>query len=242
MLSACATSTPTYSAPIAFSKLSLPAEGNLVLLGVSARLSTEENEIAAAKEVAARKVSMYHGLTASFEQVHIIGAGFFDFQNDTLSRVDYNQDLGKHIERLSFDPDVDFFRDSNGNVFIRFSYPATFPGSITYQFGKDPNSRPEWIRQPPDKINGFVAGLGRSPRLFRFADTFMRSREAAAIAIAARISTEIETEEAVVQNYQSAIQFHRQSIASMTHFLVLETWVDPQTRAVYTLAIAQSAN
>lgn len=222
--------------------VTLPSQNNLVILGVSARLSTRENELAAASELAARKVAMYHGLTASFEEVQVIGARFFDFEHGIHSRVDYNQQLEKHIDRLSFDPDRDVFRDNNGNVFIRFTYPATFPGRINHQFGKELDGRPEWIRRPPEEINGFKAGVGRSGRLDRFADTFRRSQEAAAIAIASRISTEIQAEETTVQNLQATMQFRRQSIANMTHFLVLETWIDPQTRAVYTLAIAQPAN
>jgi hypothetical protein len=218
-----------------------PNDGSLVILGVSARLSTRTNELTVASAAAARKAAMYHGLTASFEEMQFIGAGFFDYRHDTHSWVAYDQQLGKYIERLSFDPDRDVFRDNNGNVFIRFIYPATFPGNISYQFGKRPDGSPEWIRQPPGEINGFVAGVGRSGRLDRFADTFARSYEAAAIAIAAKISTTIETEETAIQS-RATVQLHRQSRANMTHFLILETWIDPQTRAVYTLAIARPAN
>jgi hypothetical protein len=155
--------------------------------------------------------------------------------------VEYDQQLEKYIERLNFDPDKDVMRDNNGNVFIWFTYPETFPGSISYRFGTRSGGRPDWIRQPPEEINGFVAGVGRSGRLDRFADTFTRSYEAAALAIAARISTEILTEDTAIQN-QAALQVRRQSMADMTHFLILETWIDPQTRAVYTLAIARPAN
>ena len=195
-----------------------------------------------ASEVAARQISMHHGLTASFEEVQFIGARFFDFAHDRFSKVYYDQKLESRVERLSFDPDRDFYRDNNGNVFIRFTYPAAFPAIINHQFKNESTGRPEWIRRPPDTINGFMAGVGRSGRLYRFADTFVRSQEAAAISIASRISTTIETEETVILNFQSTLQFRRLSTASMTHFLVLETWIDPQTRAVYTLAIAQPAN
>jgi hypothetical protein len=218
-----------------------PNHGGLVIIGVSARLSTRVNELAAATEVAARKAAMYHGLTASFEEVQIIGAGFFDYVHDTHSWVDYDRQLERYIERLSFDPDKDLFRDSNGNVFIRFTYPETFPGNISYQLGTWFDGRPEWIRQPPEEISGFIAGVGRSGRLDRFADTFTRSFEAAALAIAARIYTEIEAEDTIIQS-RTTLQFRRQSIANMTHFLILETWIDPQTMAVYTLAIARPAN
>jgi hypothetical protein len=218
-----------------------PNQGNLVILGVSARLSTRANELAAATEMAARKAAMYHGLTASLEEVQIIGASFFDYVHDTHSWVDYDRQLERYMDRLSFDPDKDLVRDSNGNVFIRFNYPAAFPANIRYQSDRDPDGRPEWIRRPPEEINGFVAGVGRSGRLDRFADTFTRSYEAAALAIAARISTTIEIEGSTIQN-QTTSQFHRHSIANMTQFLIIETWIDPQTRAVYTLAIAQPAN
>ena len=239
-LFACATSG-TPGTPVSNHIKTLPNQGSLVILGVSARLSTRANEIAAAKEMAARKAAMYHGLTASFEEVQFIGAGFFDYVHDTHSWVDYDRQLEWHMEKLSFDPKRDLFRDNNGNVFIRFIYPAAFPGRISYQFGTRADGRPDWIRQPPGEIHGFIAGVGRSARLFRFADTFSRSFEAAALAIAAKISTEIETRDSA-GHYRTEVEFRRQSIASMTNFLILETWIDPQTRAVYTLAIARPEN
>jgi hypothetical protein len=239
ILCACVTSE-TPETPVSHI-ITQPNQDSLVILGVSARLSTRANEVAVATEMAARKVAMYHGLIASFEEVQIIGAGFFDYVHDIHSWVNYDQQLEKYMDRLSFDPDKDLFRDSRGNVFIRFSYPAIFPGIINYQFEKRADGRPEWIRQPPGEINGFIAGVGRSGRLERFADTFTKSCEAAAVAIAANISTMIETTDMTIEN-QTALQFHRQSMANMTHFFILETWIDPQTGAVYTLAIAQPEN
>ena len=227
--------------PFVYSMQTLPGQNALVILGVSGRQLNHADEIAIAREEAARKASMYHGVTASAVELLSMGPGYLDYIHESYSWVDYEQPFENYTDRLSFDEKKDIFRDRNGNIFIRFSYPATFSGNINYQFERNPDGRPAWINRPPSEIGGFMAGVGRSGRLFRYSDTFRASFEAAAVAIASRASTYIGEDDTSSQN-QAAIQTYRRSVGRLTQFLVLETWIDPETSAVYTLAIAQPAN
>ena len=235
-LSACASSAPPAVTPSHM--ITLPGQGSMVILGMAARQSSRANEIALAKETAARKASMYHRVFAGKVERSYVGIGYFDYIQDSQTWVEYDQLLERYMDRLSFDEDKDIFRDANGNVFIRFTYPVSFPERINYQPLRDNIGRPEWVSKPPAEISGFKAGVGRSGRLDRFTDTVTKSYEAAAVAIASRISTVVTTEDITIYN-QSSQNISSRSEAVMTNFLVLETWIDPQTRAVYTLAIAR---
>ena len=227
--------------PPSYSMITLPGQSTLTIIGASGRQLLHPEEIAIAQEEAARKVSMYYGVTASAVELMNIGSGFLEYEYDSYSWVDYEHPYENFTNRLSFDEKKDVFRDSNGNIFIRFSYPAAFPGNVSYQFEKGRDGRPAWINRPPSEIAGFTAGVGHSGRLERFSDTFRASYEAAAVAIASTASTFIGTDNVSTLNH-SETQIYRQSIGRLTNFLVLETWVDPKTRAVYTLAIARPAN
>ena len=228
----------TVGRPSEYSMITLPGRNNLVILGASGRQLRHTDEIAIAREEAALKASMYHGFTASAVELFSAGPGYLDYMHESYSWVDYNQPAEYYMERLTFDEAKDVFRDRNGNVFIRFSYPAAFPANINYRFERNPDGRPVWTIRPPSEIAGFVAGVGHSGRLVRFSDTFRASYEAAAVAITSRVSTYIGEDNVSVQD-RAGTQIYRRSVGNLTQFLVLETWIDPQTRGVYTLAIAR---
>lgn len=238
-LCACAGSVaPSPSPPLL---ITLPNQGSLVILGLSPRMSTRANELEAATEDAARKASMYHWVYARFEEIENIGLGFFDYYRESNAWVEFDQNLEKYIDRLSFDKDKDVTRNKDGTVYVRFTYPASFSGNVNYYFKRDQSGRPEWTIRPPVEIGGFIAGVGRSGRLDRFSDTVTRSYEAAAISIASRAFTYMSSVDASIQN-QVESRVHRQSMGSLTQFLILETWIDPENRAVWTLAVARPTN
>ena len=218
--------------------VTLPKSGELHVLGVTGRQSSRTAEIEMAMEDAARKVSMYHIVWASIDAVQNIGSSFFDYYVDSKTRVEYDMRLERYMQRLKFDPDRDVSRNKDGAVFVSFTYPAAFPGNISYNYGKNPDGSPEWVHKPPREIGGFAAGIGRSGRLSKFGDTFKKSYEAAAASIVSNASTSIMTKDSSVQSQVNS-QIILQSSGYLTHFLVLETWIDPETRAVYTLAIAK---
>ena len=218
--------------------ITLPEQGNLIILGVAGRQSTRERELNIAKEDAARKASMYHRVYGNLIEWHYIGPGFFDYDMDSSNWLEYDEELEVYMDRLRFDPDKDLTRDHNGVTYIRFTYPANFPGNIAYWIGKNPDGSPEWTTRPPDSINGFITGVGRSGRQERFSNTVRRSYEAAVISIVSKVSTSMETSDTSIQR-QTESQIRRQSSATLSNFLVLEIWVDPQTGAVWTLAIAR---
>jgi len=221
--------------------VTLPKSGELVVLGVAGRQSSRNAEIKIATEDAARKIAMYHGVWASVKSVQSIGSGYLDYFLDTETRLEYDQQLDQYREKLKFDPDRDIVRNSDGAVFIRFTYPLNFPGTVNYKSGKNPDGSPDWTTKQAQPIGAFITGVGRSGRQDRFGDTVRKSYEAAAASIVTNYSTYIDSSNTSVGS-ANEMYISQVSEGLLMNFLVLEVWVDPKTRAVYTLAIASQIN
>ena len=219
--------------------LTPPQPGSLHIIGVSGRQSSREAEIENAREDAARKAAMYHGVTVSHESVQEIGSGFLDYYASSETHVDYDEDLEPYMDRLTFDPRRDLLANERG-VFIRFSYPALFPGRIAYSFSRNPDHSPVWISHQPQEINGFMAGVGYAARQFRTQDTFAISCNSAAASIVSHFSTTLTSTGISAESWNASV-INQTSEGRLSHFLVLEIWIDPRTQAVWTLAIAQGA-
>ena len=217
-----------------------PQAGSVVIIGVSGRTLTRNTAIENAREDAARKASMYHSVYVYSESIQDIGSGFLDYYAATDTTIRYNDQLEFYKERLTFDPDRDVLTNDNG-VYVRFTYPVSFPGFINYSFARNLNDRPEWINNAPREIGGYMVGVGFSAKLFKRSDTFDKSCESAAAALVSQLSTRITTR-GVSDSNQSTSVIIQTSEGRLSNFLVLEIWVDPQTNAVWTLAIAQRAS
>jgi hypothetical protein len=217
-----------------------PTSNELVIVGVSGRQTKKEAEIQLAREDAARKVSMYFGVSAEVESSQYTGVGFFEVAVDTTVTVEYDQQIERYLDKLVFDPERDVFTMNNA-VYVRFTYPASFPGNISYQFDRNPNGSPRWTTSPPHEISGFPVGIGFVRRQERLRDAVMKSYEAAVASIVSNMSSSMTSGETVTSN-QSTSFVLQQSKGKLTSFLVLETWIDPVSEAVWTLAVARNAD
>ena len=217
-----------------------PTQNELVFIGVSSRQIKPDAEVASAREDAAKKVSMYHGIRADVEAVQNVGTGYLDYFANSKIAVEYDQQIEQYLDKLTFDPDRDVFTRNNV-VFIRFTYPAAFPGNISYHFDKNPNGSPKWTSSPPSEIGGFMAGVGFARRQQRIRDTIVKSYESAVASLVTRISSSITASDTSTFT-QGTSFFHQQSEGRLANFLVIETWIDPSTEAVWTLAVARNAD
>ena len=219
--------------------ITAPRPAALTIIGVSGPLQKREDEIAAAREDAARKVAMFHGIKASYETTHTTGSSIFGYKSESTLNLEYDEKLEQYSERLTFDPDRDL-ATNNRVVFIRFAYPVAFPGSIGYGFARNEDGRPLWTINPPVQINGFSAGVGFAARQWRRQDTFKKSYEAALAEIVTRLSANVSTRNTSDGNWNNTSTINIQGIVNLSNFLILEIWIDPKTQEVWTLAIARS--
>ena len=243
---ACAGNARTASAPAAqiarnnSSWISMPGPGSLVIFGVSGRQSLRETEINNAIADAARKVAMFYGVRAVHSHTQRIGPGRLDFFTESNTVLEYEQELEKIKDRLIFDPQRDVIH-IDGAVFVRFVYPAVFPGNLNFFPARGRDGRPAWIDNRPNMIGGFYAGVGFAARQTRLRDTITMSYESAIVSIVSRISTNVTARETSA-GPQNVSFIHRRSEGTLKHFLILETWIDPQNLQVWTLVVAKNAD
>jgi len=217
--------------------ITAPRPTALTIIGVSGPLQKREDEIAAAREDAARKAALYHGIMVDYETTQITSSGVFGNKTESSLNLEYDEELEQYKEKLQFDPDRDI-ATNNRTVLIRFTYPAAFPGGIGYGFARNADGSPVWTTNRPRQINGFIAGVGYAARHLRRQDTFVKSYEAAIVEIVTQLSTRVSTRN-TSSGWNNTSTIITQSSGTLNNFLVLEIWIDPKTQAVWTLAIAR---
>ena len=133
--------------------------------------------------------------------------------------------------------------EADDTIFVRARYAGN---GFTINFPRSPHQeKPVWISSPPRSFEGFVAGVGYANRHKYLKDAIIKSYEAAVYAI---IRNTVNTVDAGVDTYKDSANtldstntntgYRVSSSAVLTGFYVLEIWIDPETNAVLTLAVA----
>ena len=217
--------------------ITAPGSSTLTIIGVSGPQQKRESEIEIAREDAARKAAMYHGVIANYGVTQAGGTSIFAYRSEFNFLLEYDQQLETYMDRLKYDPNRDV-AIINRTLFIRFTYPAIFPGGASYTFAKNPDGRPQWITNRPQKIGNFAAGVGYAARQSMRRDTFVKSYESALAEIVLQLYADISSRD-ILDGSQSVTTVNVQSTVNINNFLVLEVWIDPETQSVWTLAIAK---
>jgi len=215
-----------------------PSENTLIIIGVSNLQTKRDSEIASAKEDAARKAAMYHGVRGKVESFHNNGVNYFDFAADSKIELDYDTDYAKYIDRLTFDPEHDVAATDNA-VFVRFKY-RTAAAPINYITSMNDDGRPNWTysRDIP-RINGYITTVGFARNQLKLKDTIRKSSEAAAARMIEDMSTQIISSDKSGTGKGASGQIRTKSEGKLDGFQTIEFWIDPKTGYVYTLAIAR---
>jgi len=217
-----------------------PSENSLIIIGISGLQVKKDDIITSAKEDAARKVAMYHGVRGYIESFHNNGVNFFDYIADSKVELDYDTDYEKYIDQLMFDPKQDVIMTDN-TVFIRFKY-ATEAAPVDFTASMNNDGRPNWIhsRDLP-RIDGYITAVGFARNQVRLGDTVKKSTEAAVARMIEDISTRIISTDKSATGSGSSNQILTRSEGKLNNFQTIEFWIDPKTGYVYTLAIARQS-
>ncbi|MCL2809370.1 MAG: hypothetical protein FWD24_04805 [Treponema sp.] len=214
-----------------------PSNNRLTVIGVSNIMTRREDEIISAREDAARKVAMYFGIHGIIESINSTGMNFFDYSHESDIELNYDNNFEKYIEQLTFDPQIDVLR-TNEAVFVRFQHNTTVT-SLNYR-ATSTNGRPNWTRnQNMPEIAGFITSVGFSRNQRRLKDTIFRSAEDAITRMIQDMSTTVNTREVSVAEHGSSSVIHARSEGKINNFQIIEIWIDPVSRSVYSLAIAR---
>jgi hypothetical protein len=211
------------------------SNNKLIVIGVSNPMLRRDSEIAAAKEDAARKVAMFYGIHGSVETTSRTGTDFFDYMYYSNIEIIYDTNYESYIEQLTFDPQNDVLIIGEA-VFVRFQHDTTVTDiEYTIMFA---GGRPDWTRNKPE-FDGYVTTVGFAQNQRRLKDTIFRSTENAVVRMIENLSTTVNTRETITgQGSSSFIQ--TKSEGRLSNFRVIDFWIEPETRFVYTLAIAGS--
>ena len=213
-------------------------DGILVVIGVASRHVMRDDEIAAAKNDAAQKVAMFHGMVGGVESTMRTGVGIFGFYFNSQTSIRNIVDYEQFIERLQFDPDRDVLV-MDGGTLVRFSYAArvarvNFIGTI------NTDGRLNWLDGHfLPELDGYIAAVGVSQNQIWLRDTVMISAQAAALRIIESISTRLQTSYVYVSGHGLVSETRTISEGNVDNFRVLEFWIDPRNGHVYTLGIAR---
>jgi hypothetical protein len=222
-----------------------PSPDFLFFIGVSAIRSNREESIRLALEDAAKKVAMYHFLEARYESRIDTGSGFLEYRADTISSLDYDKDYLKYAGDLVYDEDRDILGWEN-SLFVRARYART-EGEIPPSAGiraEVPAGPPPWVNTLPEGTPGYVYGVGFAGRRIYHRDTVNASCEAAVFSLIRNLSGQVTgaTAEAWKDSafgYSGAAGASVSSAMGLEGFYVLEVWIDPASKAVWTLALAR---
>jgi hypothetical protein len=225
--------------------LSLPAGSGLVFIGISGRRSNPKETIELALEDAARRVAIFHGVSGEFAIENKIGSGAFDYINNVYTSLAYDEEgYKRYVEALHYDEDGDSLKTENALI-LRTSFQSALPEPVSYfpvYSGK--NRKPEWVDNPPLQIGSYEVGIGFAGRHSSLADTFIVSYNNAIFSIIRNINALYRSQGVNYQgpgafDYKTADENIVYASASLNYFYVLDTWIDPKNKSVWTLAIAK---
>ena len=218
---------------------SRPGEGTITIIGVSNGMIKRESEIESAQKDAARKIALFYGANGSIESFLTSGSrGFFDYDNQTNIRLEYDTDYEKYISKLDFDPETDVYKTQRG-VFVRFTYNTPL-GYIHYVPVVDSSGRPSWTNSSNlPRIDGYITAVGLSRNQSYLRDTIIKSTDAAVFGLFDQISSNVAVSTRIDPSGRTIDTTHSISEGKISGFYILEFWIEPKTENVYTLAIAR---
>jgi hypothetical protein len=216
-----------------------PGNGRLIFIGGAAARENRDEAIQFALLDAARKVSIFHGVKGLSVSAVSIGEGAYDFYSDAAVDIAFDPEYERYIDELEFDPKTDVL-DSDGSVFVRTRW--TPPVFFHVNFFSGGTDRPDWVTNPPETIDGFLVGVGRSNPYSRRHDTLIASYKNAIGSILNIVNSKVRSGLASVESvdYAAAVSSNVQiAEGKLSQFYILEIWTDPKTKAIWTLGIAR---
>jgi hypothetical protein len=251
VFSTCSTlpaSKPVPAADTSFFS-SFPSEGGLIFIGAAGKRSNPNDTLQFALEDAAQRVAVFHNVSGEYVVENNTGSGAFDYSHNTRTQLFADKEKSKqYVDALQYDADTGSMEIEN-TFFIRTVYNSPLPEPVSYRPGYSvAGGKPDWIDNPPNEIEGYEVGIGFSGRYSSITDTFTNSWCNAIFAIIRNINASSRSSDLLYQNtgslfgYKTSYDNVIYSFGALNYFYVLDTWIDPKAKSVWTLAIAKKSN
>jgi hypothetical protein len=227
---------------------SIPAGNGLVFIGTAGIRSNPKETLRFALEDAARRVAVYNRVYGEYALLNYVGSGLFDYAYDTYLFLTYDVEGSKqYVDALQFNADTDTIEMENTFI-IRATYPAALSVPVSYRpTYRTADQKPDWVDNPPAGIAGYEVGVGYSSRYSSLADTCTNAFHNAVFAIIRNVNSTFRSNDLLYQNtgslfgYKTTSDNIMYSYGILSGFYVLDMWINPQDKSVWTLAIAQKA-
>ncbi|MDR1627122.1 MAG: hypothetical protein LBT33_11345 [Spirochaetia bacterium] len=212
-----------------------PSKGTLTVIGIAGRRSNKDEAVAAALADAARKVTLYHGVYGESATVLNQGSGNLDYYADFDYRLSFRNTPESFINDLVFDKDSDVL-EKDGAVYVRTKYSGVL--DVPDYSSAMEDGAPNWVKNYSAVIPGFLAGVGTSKNKGSIPKTYEASYENAIASLLPGLSTKVAGESVDVTGAKLTTNI-TVSRGSLTNVMILETWFDRKTGAVWTLLAAK---
>jgi hypothetical protein len=210
------------------------AEDALVFIGGAPSRANRDEAIAAALKDAARKAAFYETVSGAIHNVEKTGAGAFDFSSRTKTDLPEPETPDEMIDALEYDEDAGV-RITGNSVFVRARYAHPVLPAVVYAAAAA--EKPAWTTAEP-VIPGYYCGVGYAGSHSRLSDTVKASYENALFSIIRQISTDVAVSEKGNGALSRTVREYTAE-GTLKGFYALEVWIEPETRIVWTLAIAR---
>jgi hypothetical protein len=241
--SGCVTTPASTSTPkqdrLSFN--SIPMGGELVFVGVSSTTSNPKESVQYAVEDAARRVAIYYGVSGKVISFTNRSRVFMEYDTNTEAVLTgYDLDYKRYVEDLSFDEETDVVRNERA-VFVYTRYNGSLRSPVLLTSLSKDAARPEWVDDMSlgSRFPGYIAAVGYAGRRAAQSDTIKASYNNAIFSLLVDTSAMILGDQSDKSDGTGSNQYTVYANGSLTGFYVLDTWVDPTTKGVYTLAIAR---
>jgi hypothetical protein len=234
----------TSGIPLSFLN-SAPTGNWLVFIGAAGKRSNPEETLQLALEDAARRVALFYMVSGEYAIENNIGSGAFDYINNTYTSLSYDEEgFKQYIDGLQYNADTDIIEIEN-TLIVRTVYPLALSVPVKYRPSYSTvDQKPDWVDNSSLKIEDYEVSVGYSNRYSSLTDTFIHSYYNSIFTIIRNINTTSRNSETLYQNtgnlfgYKTSNDNVIYSYGTLNGFYILDTWLDPKTKSVWTLAIA----
>jgi hypothetical protein len=212
-----------------------PSDGEIRVVGISGRKSNLDDAIASALDDAARRVALFHGLHAKSASVLNQGQGNLDYYADMDYWLTINNEANLYSGELVFDKDSDVL-EIDGQVYVMAKYSGGL--SIPAYSSVMRDGVPNWVNDFVLEIPGYLTGIGMSKNKGSPQRTYQGSYENAIVHMLSRSSSQVTGGVVDIEGGKMN-QNITTSEGDFTNVMILETWFDRKSGAVWTLLVAK---
>jgi hypothetical protein len=212
-----------------------PSGTSMTVMGIAGRRGNKKEAISEALADAARRAALYHGVRGESASVLNQGSGNLDYFSDFDYKLDLLSNVENYIDDLVFDQEKDVL-EKNGVVIVRAQYTGV-SGVPSYHSTLE-DGTPDWVKNYGANIPGFLTAVNFSKNKGSPQKTYQASYESAIVSLLPQLSTKTASEVIDVEGGKMT-QNYSVSSGVLENVMILETWVDKKTGAVWTLLVAK---